>query len=117
MYCPVCEEEVQCKREDINWAILVLLTIFTAGFGNLIYIAVWLKKPMNRCQICDSFCYRSKRVAMNSPVYTQRNSEQVTTTVSEKTPKDDKNHKYCASCGAKLDMKAQFCAYCGYSLV
>lgn len=112
MYCPVCEKEVQAKREDINWAILVLLTIFTAGLGNLIYISIWLKKPFNRCIHCNSLCDPSKRI-LNTREISNNGSGQVSEIISKKEMKNNGKHKFCTNCGAELDGKAQFCAYCG----
>jgi len=116
MYCPVCEEEVQAKREDINWAILVPLTIFTAGIGNLIYLSVWLKKPFDHCTQCNSMCHASKKVSNNSNASNHNNSGQVTEIVTKKSIKKNGGDKYCTNCGAELDTKAQYCAYCGSNL-
>jgi hypothetical protein len=116
MYCPVCEEEVQAKRENMNWAILILLTIFTAGIGTLIYLAIWLEKPLNRCITCNSLCYPSREAFNIKNVSNSRTSRQVSTTVPEKVEVNEEKSVFCVSCGAELDAKAHYCAYCGSNL-
>lgn len=116
MYCPVCQEVVQAKREDINWAILVLLTIFTAGIGTLIYLSVWLKKPFDHCTTCNSLCNSSKGTTHKENSSNQDNSNQMISTDSRQAVKKDNMNQFCTNCGAELDIKAQFCAYCGSNL-
>lgn len=116
MYCPVCQEVVQAKREDINWAILVLLTIFTAGIGTLIYLSVWLKKPFDRCTTCNSLCCASKGAVSKRNSPEQDNSSQMEKIESKQSVKNDNINRFCTNCGAELDIKAQFCAYCGSNL-
>jgi hypothetical protein len=127
MYCPQCEKEVQTKREDINWAILVVLTIFTAGIGVLIYLSVYFRKPMNHCVYCNSVCYikETERASISlqetSSSSANYNSNQAITTIKkeridEDNNKQEKNYKYCINCGAEIGNRKQlnFCAYCGF---
>jgi hypothetical protein len=127
MYCKKCGAEVPTKREEIDWFLLVILTIFTAGFGVLIYLAIYFDKPENRCVYCNSVC-----VALNEyqPYEPARNANRSTSTsadyprkqVAVATVQEDRDTesigKFCPSCGAKLDerSKVNFCAYCGFDL-
>ena len=129
MYCPNCQKEVQTKREDINWALLVLLTIFTAGIGVLVYLSAYFKKPMNKCIYCNAICFSREQLHLNNEnrneisLNNHSSSEQVLTTI-KKTPlkkgnaQSHKNHKYCSNCGLEIDHreKLNFCAYCGFQL-
>ncbi|TXT67311.1 MAG: hypothetical protein BAJALOKI1v1_120003 [Promethearchaeota archaeon] len=129
MYCSNCNKEVQVKREDINWAILVLLTIFTAGIGVLIYLSVYFRKPMNRCIHCNSLCYStfnalaSNKLRNSETIPAAGSSGQVLTTIKKTALKEDdsqsrKELKYCTNCGLEIDDrgKLNFCAYCGFQL-
>jgi hypothetical protein len=47
-YCPKCAKEVYMKREEIDICLCIILAIFTAGIGLLIYMVIYLDKKENR---------------------------------------------------------------------
>ncbi|MBD3214217.1 MAG: hypothetical protein GF311_16525 [Candidatus Lokiarchaeota archaeon] len=127
MYCKKCGCEVPTKREDIDWFLLVILAIFTAGFGVLIYLAIYFDKPENRCVYCNSVCiasneYQPYEPARNTDRSTSTSADYPTKQVAVGTAQKDRIiesfGKFCSSCGAKLDErgKVNFCAYCGFDL-
>ena len=77
MFCPKCKKEVQTKREDIDWFLLIILAIFTAGFGVLIYLYFYFKKVENHCVWCESICqnsniYITQTIPSNNTTYKNR---------------------------------------------
>lgn len=123
MYCPNCQAEVYTKREDIDWFLLVILAIFTAGFGVLIYLAIYFDKPENRCVHCNTICvasheYKTYKAAINHNASPEYPVNQKSGLMEQKPVETIQMGKYCPSCGAKLDerIKVNFCAYCGFDL-
>ncbi|MBY9007609.1 MAG: hypothetical protein KGD63_12735 [Candidatus Lokiarchaeota archaeon] len=126
MYCPKCKTEVSIKREEINWVLVVILAIFTAGIGVLIYLAIYFDKPENRCIHCDSIC--QKTVVLHSPYVLNPITPNVVSNsnkqIYSKTPSDNIENtstiinKYCPFCGSKLGdgEGGKFCPFCGYNI-
>ena len=125
MYCPKCKVEVSTQRDEINWVLLVILAIFTAGFGVLIYLAYYFNKPENKCIHCNSICqdtyaYASPPSTVITPsIDRNNNSTQITTEVYRENDINESNDitRYCPSCGSKLGDRegGNFCPYCGFS--
>lgn len=106
-FCPKCKEEVLLKRNDIDICLLIILTIFTAGIGTIIYLIIYYSDIPKRCIKCNSICL---------PISSQVNKQLKINT-------DPKNNvskiNYCSECGAKLgklSSKPNFCPYCGNNL-
>jgi hypothetical protein len=117
MYCEKCQSNVLTKREDIDIGIIILLFIFTAGFGILIYLIVYHDKKPNRCIHCNSVC---------KPILI----EEKTTSIDEQsknTNNVDRNYilesklsedsRFCYNCGTELDSRERnFCPFCGVNV-
>ncbi|MBD3196015.1 MAG: zinc-ribbon domain-containing protein [Candidatus Lokiarchaeota archaeon] len=129
MYCPKCMKEVNTKREDLDWFLLIILAVFTAGFGVIIYLFIYFDKPENRCMHCNSICEPAKFIQVNNsnyqkPISSTSNPYQVKEDSSNSNkPSEDKDKSesqlnYCPSCGSKLSerLEVNFCPYCGFSL-
>ncbi len=126
MYCPKCEMEVNTQREEINWVLLIILAIFTAGIGVLIYLAIYFNKPENRCIHCDSIC--QKTVIVHTKYSTQTVVPNVDRPneikIYTKTPNDVSNNEgeninhYCPNCGSKQGNRegGHYCPYCGFNI-
>ena len=52
-YCPKCRQNVLLTRQKMDFCIALMLLIFTAGFGLIIY---YYARDKNRCVHCGSFC-------------------------------------------------------------
>ena len=61
-YCPRCQQNVLLKREEIDTCLAIILLIFTAGIGLLIYLAIYYSKAEDRCIHCGA-----KITALQSP--------------------------------------------------
>jgi len=128
-YCPKCGKEVYMKREDIDICLCIILAIFTAGIGLLIYMVIYLDKKENRCVHCNSICipisnnhsqpFRVKQEVPREVVYSQetRGTSNASQGIS-KEYEDNNKVRYCYSCGSLLydPEKAQFCNFCGSTL-
>jgi len=117
-YCPYCKQNVLLVREAVNWALVIILIIFTGGIGLIFYAIVYFNKPPSRC------IHRHSQIALTSPsnVQTSNQNQISTQLIQESNPKvvdsieDNKTPqlKFCSFCGEQLHNKeAQFCAHCG----
>ena len=111
-YCPKCKEEVFLKRDDIDICLLIILTIFTAGIGTIVYLIIYYSNEPKRCLKCNSMCLplspqnKQKSIISNVQNYELKN-------ISRKTI------NYCPECGSKLrdpNGKSNFCPFCGSNL-
>lgn len=117
-YCPNCKMNVLTTREDIDICLVIILCIFTAGIGLLIYLAIYYDKEPNRCVHCKTIV---------QPVSNEQwdNSSSVTSNQIDgyqeiKTYKKyesivEENSKFCSNCGVKLGDREglKYCAFCG----
>jgi len=121
MYCPKCGMNVETKKEDFRIGLAILLAIFTGGLGLLIYVAIYLDKPQNRCVHCNSVCKVQVREIYNQtysnyqiPAYSNQNQKQQQILVQQVS---DGTAKFCYNCGTPIrEEEAQFCAYCGSNI-
>lgn len=117
MYCEKCQANVLTKREDLDMGIIIILFIFTAGLGILIYLVVYYDRKPNRCIHCNSIC---------KPKLVGYKKDKSITPVEEKAGKmqnylsvnDIKEEsKFCYNCGTELDERERrFCPFCGVNI-
>jgi len=111
-YCPRCQQNVLLIREEIDTCLAIVLLIFTAGIGLLIYLAIYYSKPEEYCVHC-----RTRITAFQTSIpYTQQPQIQQTsyTTPGNITEQfTGEKYNFCALCGEKLDIGAKFCQNCG----
>ncbi|MBY9007611.1 MAG: zinc ribbon domain-containing protein [Candidatus Lokiarchaeota archaeon] len=136
-YCEHCQQQVLTKREDINMILAIILTIFTAILGLIIYLAVWSSKPENRCVQCNSIVSQPMDVRIqnsNNPYETSQNdpyeASQNNSIEEEYIPDfslDPINEResevltggrsqFCSLCGEKIEIGTRFCQSCGNKL-
>jgi hypothetical protein len=113
-WCPRCQQNVLLTREEIDTCLAVVLLIFTAGIGLLIYLAIYYSKAEEYCVHC-----RAKVTAFQTPSpYTQQTQPQIQQP-SYSMPTDVSGEvtgarpSFCALCGEKLELGAKFCPNCG----
>jgi hypothetical protein len=111
-FCPKCQEEVFLKRNELDICLLIILTLFTAGIGTIIYLIIYYSDEPKRCVKCNSICLplspqnRPKKIMVN-------NNNDGTKNLHHKTI------NYCPECGVKLgnsSNQANFCPFCGSNL-
>lgn len=117
-YCPNCKMNVLTVREDINICLLIILGIFTAFIGPLIYLAIYYDKEPNRCVHCKSICQPISNIQNDSVLYSkpsQINKYQELETNTENNGKVAAESKFCSNCGVKIGEREglKFCAFCG----
>ena len=114
-YCPNCKQNVMLVREALNWALVIILIIFTGGIGLIVYGIIYFNKPASRCIHCHS----QITLTPTSSVQTS-NQVQIDTRLEQKRDVDSAENikpqpqNFCSFCGeALLNNEAQFCAHCG----
>ncbi|MFW9999391.1 MAG: zinc-ribbon domain-containing protein [Candidatus Hodarchaeota archaeon] len=111
-YCSRCNQNVLLKREDIDTCLAIILLIFTAGIGLLIYLAWYYSRPEEHCIHCGAKItpFQTQSPYSSQP-QTQPPSYSTPLNVSEEVTGARAN--FCALCGEKLDLGIRFCPNCG----
>lgn len=113
-YCPRCQQNVLLTREEIDTCLAIVLLIFTAGIGLIIYLAIYYSKPEEYCVHCNT-----KVTAFHTPTpHTYQTQAQIqqpsyTTPVQGSEDKTGERPNFCALCGEKLEIGVRFCPNCG----
>ncbi|MFX0103977.1 MAG: zinc-ribbon domain-containing protein [Candidatus Hodarchaeota archaeon] len=111
-FCPRCNQDVLLTREDIDICLAIVLLIFTAGIGLLIYLAIYYSKAENRCVHCGTIVTAPQtHISYTSQPQIQKASYSTPINGSEKITGTKPN--FCALCGEKLEVGANFCPNCG----
>jgi len=113
-YCPNCKMNVLTVREDIDICLIIILSIFTAGIGTLIYLAIYYEKEPNRCVHCKSICQPIFNI-QNDSVLNSKPSQINKYQEAEKFAQVAVESKFCSNCGVKIGEREglKFCAFCG----
>ncbi|MHA1489026.1 MAG: zinc-ribbon domain-containing protein [Promethearchaeota archaeon] len=131
-YCNHCQQNVLLKREDIDMCLAIILLLFTAGIGLIIYLLIHYSKPENRCVHCGSICqvvisnqypqssdqlpYQQQVQSNQIPYQPQSQIQYRQETIQADTIIEVKGGGalYCPLCGEKLDNPGvRFCPSCG----
>jgi len=111
-WCPRCQQNVLLKREEIDTCLAIILLIFTAGIGLIIYLAIYYSRPEQNCIHCGA---KITALQTESPYTSQPQIQQspysAPASISEEVTGAKPN--FCALCGEKLDMGIKFCPNCG----
>ncbi|MFX1572223.1 MAG: hypothetical protein ACFFB0_05705 [Promethearchaeota archaeon] len=115
-FCPRCNQYVLLTRERIDTCLAIILLIFTAGIGLIIYLIWYYSKAEDTCVHCGTkitvsqpqsqFAYQSQPQNLQGPYSAQAPIEE-----TEKVTGDITN--YCALCGEKLETGVKYCPNCG----
>lgn len=112
-YCEHCKQNVLLTRQDIDVCLAIILLLFTAGIGLVIYLIIYYSKSKNRCVHCGTEVVTFLEQQTPSPKqisYQQQEKKQVLPVEIV----EGEQANYCPLCGAKLDEKKQsFCPNCG----
>ena len=118
MHCNKCNTEVITHREEINWCLVIILTIFTGGIGLIIYLIIYFNKPENLCVNCHSVVNiessnQEEVKEVNNP-YLILNRDVENQNQARET---QEKASFCPNCGVKCERdNAKFCMYCGSNL-
>jgi hypothetical protein len=107
-------------REEFDIGLMIILFIFTAGIGVLIYLAVYYDKEPNHCVHCKTIC-RPKYIQQSSEtislVQPQPKSNKAISPEREIVSMIEKNVKFCSNCGVEIDDRGgKFCPFCGFKV-
>jgi len=125
MYCPRCETNVLAAREDIDICLALILAIFTAGVGLIIYLVYYYAQDENRCVHCHSMCLphqTGQEISLTSPVTNPYRQIQETQQVQQVQQlqvvnNDNGGINFCNNCGSKISRQnTSFCPFCGTNI-
>jgi hypothetical protein len=111
-YCAHCKQNVLLKREDIDICLAIILLLFTAGIGLVIYLIIYYSKPLNRCVHCNGITGPSLR-ELNSSKLSQ-NQEILNSNSDSLNNHNKESIRFCLYCGEPIkSANTQYCAHCG----
>jgi hypothetical protein len=105
-------------REEIDLGLIIILFIFTAGFGLLIYLAIYYDKKPTHCIHCKTICQPilSEQTNNYSPLKTNEAKSYREVNLYKSNESTIEEHsKFCYNCGVQLSEREglKFCAFCG----
>ena len=114
MYCQHCERKVLTSREEIDIGLVIILIIFTAGLGALIYLAIYYDKQENRCVHCKTICIPTPLEQSGGTISLLESPKSVEKR-NHYIPISQETSKFCYNCGVEIDERngLKFCPYCG----
>jgi len=117
-YCPYCKQNVLMVKEAVNWALVIILLIFTGGIGLIIYGIIYYNKTPSRCIHCKSQIALAPTIRVQSSNQIQSNTrlrqESEINTVESVEDNKKQQQNFCSFCGELLlNREAKFCAHCG----
>ena len=112
-FCPRCNQQVLLTRKDIDICLAVVLLIFTAGIGLLIYLAIYYSKGEDRCMHCGTQVTRYNIQSSYIPSQNQFQTSQNSIPLEESEESLVKELKYCSFCGEKITHLDRYCQNCG----
>lgn len=118
-YCPHCKKNVLLKRQDIDACLAIILLIFTAGIGLLIYLILYYSKKENRCVHCGTEVTRFLNDLSADEQILPYNPPSEDLKALPKPIITDQTDiaNYCPLCGENLgNRKPKFCPHCGSKL-
>lgn len=107
-FCNRCNQQVFLTRKDFDVCLAIVLAMFTFGIGLLIYLAIYYRKPEDRCTICGSQDTASQVPAYQATTQPQFQNSKQSIQVEERV-----EEKFCSYCGDKLKLMSKFCENCG----
>jgi len=113
-FCPRCNQNVLLTRKDFDTCLAIILLIFTAGIGLIIYLAVYYSRKEDRCAHCGTqitISQSQKSYAYQPQIETQSTLSPTPGNISEEIKGALPN--FCPLCGEKLDPRTKFCPNCG----
>ncbi len=121
-YCPHCKKVVKAKRSDLDIGLIILLAIFTAGVGVIIYLLIFYSRnEHDLCEHCNSKLraiptnyYEDSRVSAVS----QQNPYKISSKSDDFEEEEIKSIKkqYCPYCGVQIASNAGKCPNCNCKL-
>jgi hypothetical protein len=109
-WCPRCQQNVLLKREEIDTCLAIILLIFTAGIGLLIYLAIYYSRPEENCIHCGA---KITSAQFSKQTTYQPQAQSYTTVPRTNDQITGARPNFCALCGEKLEIGAKFCQNCG----
>ncbi|MFX0080337.1 MAG: zinc-ribbon domain-containing protein [Candidatus Hodarchaeota archaeon] len=113
-FCPRCNQNVLLTRKDFDTCLAIILLIFTAGIGLIIYLAVYYSRGEDRCVHCGTqitLAPSQKSYSYQPQTQTQSTLSPTPVSISEEIRGGIPN--FCPLCGEKLELGTKFCPNCG----
>ena len=111
-FCERCNQQVLLSRKEIDVCLAIILLIFTAGIGLLIYLAIYYSRPEDKCIHCGTQVARYQGQSQYPPE-PQFQVTQNSIPIREAERSEVPEVHYCALCGEKINYADKFCPNCG----
>jgi hypothetical protein len=114
-YCYHCKQQVLLKREDIDICLVLILAIFTAGIGLIVYLAYYYKKEEVHCVHCGATCSQTFDPSESQIAPQVSNQPQARLFQEQEAVKEEKaDINFCPFCGENFNQAGvKFCPNCG----
>lgn len=112
-FCSRCNQNVLLKREDIDVCLAIILLIFTAGIGLIIYLAIHYNKEPNYCEYCGTKITSPHIQPYQEEIQSQLQQAPQFVPFEGTEEIEGKMPKYCSYCGEKLEVGIVYCPNCG----
>ncbi len=112
-FCSRCNQNVLLKREDIDVCLAMILLIFTAGIGLIIYLAIHYNKEPNYCEYCGTKITPSQFQTYQEEIQPQLQQAPQFIPVEGDEEFIGEISNYCSYCGEKLEVRIKYCPNCG----
>ena len=113
-YCNHCKQNVLLQRGEFDVCLAIILLLFTAGIGFIIYLVIYYNKPENRCVQCGNripFINSSQYMQQDFQVKREMQEGQVNSFQEETS--FEEGTKFCSFCGEKISSETIYCPNCG----
>jgi hypothetical protein len=116
-YCEHCKQNVLLVRRDIDICLAIILLLFTAGIGLIIYLIIYYSSPKDRCihcgmiitsqleqkvQVREQLTYKQQEIQKdNFPVEIVTGDKALFCPLCGEAL-DDRTLTYCPNCGSKV---------------
>jgi DNA-directed RNA polymerase subunit RPC12/RpoP len=112
-YCPHCQQNVLLTRGEIDVCLAIVLLIFTAGIGLIIYLAIYYSKAEDRCVHCGTQISSIISQPSGQLSYQPQNVQREISPQNIEQIQGERVY-YCSFCGEKIvERGIKFCPNCG----
>lgn len=113
-FCQHCNQNVLLRRDEFDVCLAIILLLFTAGIGLIIYIAIYYSKPEDRCVHCGyKIAYIDSSQYLPQENHTQDYQQPIPPQPIQQSVPIENKTIYCTFCGEQVKSGVNYCPNCG----